>query len=119
MLLREQYAVNNLILGMRCDGYGSNGILRCGMEPTWAPMLCIPTTDDDAPPIEIMTTLHYCELHRDTFAPSEYLSMKEKTRIERMAGHCRPSHFKPDFDRAFTRKVRIRTPEYREFLKGF
>jgi len=120
MLLREQYAVNNLILGMKCDGYGADNIFRCGIAPTWAPRIVIPPTDPTAgEPIRIMTTLHYCDTHRESFAVGEYLSGYEKARIERMARHARDDEFKPDFDHAFTEPVRIRTPEYREFLRAF
>lgn len=92
----------------------------CLREVRRAPVIVIPACEPFSTvykPLRIHTPLHYCEWHRGDFKVQDYLSMEQKTRIEREARAIRPALFKPDFDDAFADLVLVTTPEYRRFLK--
>lgn len=99
---------------MRCDHAG------CLREVRRAPRIVVPSRTPDAPghaPIRIMTTLHYCEPHRDEFQAGAYWTPLMMDRVERVAYRKRPYGWKPDFDRAWVELVLVTTPEYRAFLE--
>lgn len=100
---------------MRCDHTG----LICLAEVRRAPIIVIPPVemiDRTYRAIRIPTTLHYCERHRGDFDVQTYLSMAQKTRIERAAKLMRPADWRPDFDAALADLVLVTCPEYRRFL---
>jgi hypothetical protein len=68
-------------------------------------------------PLRIMTTLHYCDTHRDYFDVQRYLSATQKRRIERQARELFGPDWRPDFEAARVEHVLVTTPEYRAFLE--
>ena len=63
---------------MICDHLG------CKNSVKWAPRLFVPPrmAASDMRPIRMMTTLHYCDLHRGELSLSDLLNGKLKARIE-------------------------------------
>lgn len=102
---------------MSCDA--SLPVGACLREVRRAPRIVIPAIWSGTPqfPLRIMTTLHYCEEHRDAFDLATYLSGPQKARIEREARFKRGADFRPDFEKARYELVLVTTPEYREFMQ--
>lgn len=101
---------------LTCDAPGP---VRCGMQVRRAPVLAVPSRTPLLPghkPMVVMTTLHYCEIHRNAFDPVEYWTDANKKRLEDRARQTRPAGFKPDFDACQLRHVLVTTPEYRRFM---
>lgn len=73
-------------------------------------------------PLRMMTTLHYCEVHRVELdqkkLAADLLSQNVKVDFERMAKAKRAPDFKCDFEKAFLQFMLVTTPEYRRFLAG-
>lgn len=98
---------------MICDHIG------CKIEPRRAPRLIVPSktwTEPDHHPLKMMTTLHYCELHKGELKVAHLLTGKVKADFEAIAKKKRPIDFKCDFDAAFIEFVLVTTPEYRDFM---
>lgn len=102
---------------MICDGNGG----RCPHTPMRAPRLVVPSrlalVAPDHAPIRVMTTEHYCELHRGEPKIGDYLTDAVKARIEAVARRTRPVGFQCDFDKATLELVLVTTPEYRAWLQ--
>ena len=102
---------------MTCDG--ATGPLHCGRQVRRAPYMRIPSKTPGVPghkPLIVMTTLHYCEEHRDSFDPAVYWTDKQKARLEAVAKKRRPAEFRPDFENVTVKHVLVTTPEYRQFM---
>ncbi len=102
-------------IDMQCDHSG----LICLREVRYAPRIVVPAQtiwEVGHLPLRIMTTLHYCDLHRREFEVSTYWTGAIKARAERWAKLHRPLGFKLDFERARCELVLVTTPEYRTFL---
>lgn len=100
---------------MTCDFTGH----RCRREVRRAPRIIVPSRTPLAlghGPWRIMTTLHYCDLHRDTFHVEDYWTDAIKARVEQAVRHRRPPGFQPDFDAARVELLLVTTPEYRQFM---
>lgn len=100
-------------LALTCDVPG------CLRQVRRAPRIVVPSTaprDFGHRPMRVMTTLHYCEEHRDSFNVSEYWNDANKVRLEARAKRLRPLGWKPDFENSFCEMVLVTTPEYRAFL---
>lgn len=99
---------------MKCDHLG------CTIPPLRAPRLIVFSTkpfEPDHRPLRMMTTLHYCELHKGELTVADVLTPKIKREMEGIASRARPIGFKPDFEKAILEFVLVTTPEYRQFLK--
>ena len=102
-------------IDMRCDHSG----LVCLREVRRAPRIVVPSCTPWEPghaPLRVMTTLHYCELHKGEFNLDGYWTGAIKARLERVAKRKRPLGFRPDFEAARCEQVLVTTPEYRAFL---
>ena len=98
---------------MRCDHIG------CRIEPIRAPRVVVFSAtpmEFGHRPLKMMTTLHYCELHKGELKVADLVSPKIKAEMESVARRSRPLGFKPDFEAAFIEWVLMTTPEYRQFL---
>lgn len=97
---------------MTCDCSG------CLREVRRAPRVIVPGTpaSPPAPPIRIMTTLHYCNIHHTAFDLADYWTDAIKARVESVARATRPFTWRPNFEAATTELVLTTTPEYRAFL---
>ena len=60
--------------------------------------------------------MHYCDDHCRTFNAAEWLTDKQKAKVEAHTKKCRPLDWKPDFEMAICEMVLVTTPEYRAFL---
>lgn len=108
--------VENPDLVMKCD------MSPCNRQVKYAPCIHIPATVQVLThrPFPIMTTLHFCDHHKDAFnaiSAQVYLSDAIKARAERAIKIKRPWSFKPDFDKATVEMKLVTTPEYRNFLE--
>lgn len=100
---------------MICDHIG------CKIEPMRAPRVVVFSVTPFAfehRPLKMMTTLHYCELHKGEPKIDDLLGKKVKAEFEAIAKIKRPLDFKCDFEHAIIEFVLITTPEYRAFLAG-
>ena len=98
---------------MICDHIG------CKIEPMRAPRVIVPSKTWLEPghvSIRMMTTLHYCELHKGEVLIGDIMNAQQRQRFETFAKRHRPIGFKCDFDAAFIEYVLVTTPEYRQFL---
>jgi hypothetical protein len=98
---------------MICDHIG------CKNEPTRGPRLVVPSRTWLEPghrALKMMTTLHYCELHRSEVKVADLLTASIRRDFEASAKRARPLDFKCDFDAAFIEHVLITTPEYRAWM---
>lgn len=101
-----------------CDHFDS-ALVRCKIPPIRAPRVVVPAVDFRDPehkPLKMMTTLHYCELHKGELKLEDLLNEKVKVGFEETAKRKRPIGFKCDFDTAFIEWVLMTTPEYREWM---
>jgi hypothetical protein len=99
---------------MRCDHSG------CPLEPARGPRVIVPSKTWLEPghkPLRMMTTLHYCELHKGDLQVGDFLTAKIRKRFEDTARIIRPIDFKCDFESAFIEFVLVTTPEYRQFMQ--
>ena len=115
MVTRLVRSVDNPAVQMVCDAP------ICARQVKWAPRLLVPNRNADRPelpPLRIMTTLHYCDLHRDSFDVVSYWTELVKRRCEVRARELHGSDFKPDFEQASIQLVLVTTPEYRAFLQA-
>ncbi len=99
---------------MHCDHAG------CLRQVTRAPRIHVPSKTPGPAghqAVRIMSTLHYCPVHQDEFAPAAWLTDAKKREVERFARHARASDFVPDFDAATVELVLVTTPEYRAFTR--
>ncbi|HEV2187516.1 MAG TPA: hypothetical protein VGR70_09925 [Stellaceae bacterium] len=101
---------------MRCDG----GMGGCKLSVARAPQIVVspkPWIAGLSPqPIKVMTTLHFCELHKGSVTIEALLHDKIKAGIEARAKAKWPHEYKPDFEGAFINWILVTTPEYRKFL---
>lgn len=107
--------IENPDLVMRCD------ISPCARQVNYAPCIHVPATVRVLMhrPFPIMTTLHFCDQHKDAFNAASaqvYLSDAIKKRAETAIKAKRPWTFRPDFDKATVEMKLVTTPEYRAFL---
>jgi len=117
------HAVNDLIQGLRCDGYGTDAVLRCGQAPLWTVQIEIPAVKKiSVGPLCRMTTLHYCSTHRDALRGLDtvfvwnYLTVPLIAELEQQARERWGSDVRVFFDDAHIHWIRVRTPEYRRYL---
>jgi hypothetical protein len=103
---------------MRCDQV--MGMVRtCKNPPMRAPRIIVPSMTPEAPDhthLRMMTTLHFCELHRIGWKAADFLDSAIKARFEATAKTARPIDFKCNFHRAWIDWVLTTTPEYRSFM---
>jgi hypothetical protein len=96
------------------------GMVRvCKNPPMRAPRLIVPSKTPEAPDhkhLRMMTSLHFCDLHRIGITTRMFLDGKMKARFEGFARIGRPIDFKCDFDKAWIDWVLTTTPEYRAFM---
>lgn len=100
---------------MICDHIG------CKNEPMRAPRVVVFSVTPfelGHRPLKMMTTLHYCELHKGELKVEDLLPKKIKRDFEAIAKKKRPLDFKCDFEHAMIEYVLVTTPEYRAFLAG-
>lgn len=98
---------------MICDHLG------CKHEPTRGPRLVVPSRtwwEPEHRALKMMTTLHYCELHRGDVVVADLLSAKVRADFEAIAKRKRPIDFRCDFDAAFIEPLLVTTPEYRAWM---
>lgn len=99
---------------MHCDHPG------CRWSVARAPRITVCSTMAPWPghkPLRMLTTLHYCEMHKGEITIHDLLTDKVKADFERVAKIKRPIEFKCDFDKAFLEFILVTTPEYRQFLR--
>jgi hypothetical protein len=100
---------------MACD------VPRCLAMVRRAPRIVVPSMTPDEPghaPFKIMTTLHYCDEHKNTFRASLYWTDANKRKAEIIAKQIRPAGFRLDFEAARVELLLVTTPEYRDFMRG-
>jgi hypothetical protein len=101
---------------MICDHVG------CRNTPMRAPRVVVPAKTNfmlpEQRPMRVMTTLHYCELHKHEVKLEDLLNAKMRADIERTAKVKRPLGYRCDFESAFVELVLITTPEYRAFMQS-
>jgi hypothetical protein len=113
-ILLPRPEVKPITARMHCDHAG------CARQVRRAPRILVPSKTPFAlghAPIRIMTTLHYCEIHRLVFDPASYFTDAVKTMVEARARILRPIGFQCDFEQAVAVPVLVTTPEYRAFLQ--
>lgn len=105
-------------LAMKCDAV--LGMLAVCMNPPMrAPRVVVPSATPEAPDhrdLTMMTTLHFCELHKSRVKLADLLRDDTKTAFEATAKKKRPHDFKCNFDKAYIEWVLTTTPEYRGFM---
>ena len=102
---------------MRCDGRMGG----CTVPPARAPRLVVPPAPwrmFGPTPLRMMTTLHYCEMHKGECTLDMLLGDKIKADFEAVAKRKWSHEHTPDFDAAFIEWVLVTTPEYRAFLES-
>ena len=95
------------------------GVIACGRQVRRAPCIVVPSRTPLEPghrPMKIMTTLHFCDEHRNSCQPGEYWNGKNKQRLDTRAAITRPHGWRPDFEASTIELVLVTTPEYRAFL---
>jgi hypothetical protein len=100
---------------MICDHVGCNAV------PTRGPRLIVPAKNwllAGHKAVRMMTSLHYCELHRGDVKVSDLLRPNVKAEMEALAKRKRPLDFRLDFEAAFIEHVLVTTPEYRKWMSG-
>lgn len=98
---------------IKCDHLG------CPIPPSRAPRVVVFSKtpfEPDHRPLKMMTTLHYCEMHRGELKIEDLLTPQIKLDFEKTARIARPIGFKPNFEFAHIEWVLVTTPEYRAFL---
>lgn len=98
---------------MNCDHLG------CKTPPVAAPRIWILSATPLIPdhhPVKMMTTLHFCELHKTDIVADDLLTPKIKRDYETVARSARPLGFKCDFEKTVLEWVDLDSPEYRRFL---
>lgn len=108
--------VENPDLIMRCDVPGCMHQVKFGLR------IVVPSRTPDRMlhrPMKVMSTLHVCDPHRETFQSlsAEFFTAPQRARLEHAARMKRPDDFKPDFEAASVELVLVTTPEYRQFLQ--
>lgn len=98
---------------MICDHIG------CKLDPQRGIKVVVPAKDIFAighDPLTMMTTLHYCELHKGEVKLGDLMSARVRREFEAIAKQKRPLDFRCNFEVAHIVYVLITTPEYRQFM---
>lgn len=98
---------------MICDHTGCKTLPQYGMA-CW--VLSQTPLVPDHRPLRMMTTLHFCELHKHQLIADDVLTPRIKAEFEAVARRGRPIGFKCDFEKSFLSPLEIDSPEYKQFL---